>query len=203
MALQTNVKISSVTNLSDARYCAGMGVKFMGFSIDPEDPKYISTNTFKEITSWVAGVQYVGEYHRTDSADIIKMHHDYGFDLMELDIHFPDLKGLAAEIPVIARISSSDFLARDGLKRLLDDFGEVDRFIFEDDRFNVPQEILELSSIYKIIIGTGVGEGNVSELIRKYHIHGIALKGGEEISPGYKDFDELADILEKIEMDDE
>jgi len=40
-------------------------------------------------------------------------------------------------------------------------------------------------------------------LVKKHHIYGIALKGGEEITPGYKDFDELADILEKLELEDE
>ena len=33
-------------------------------------------------------------------------------------------------------------------------------------------------------------------------VKGISLKGGEEIRPGYKDFDELADILEALEIED-
>lgn len=34
MALKTFVKISGVNNLSDARYCAGMGVNQLGFNIE-------------------------------------------------------------------------------------------------------------------------------------------------------------------------
>ena len=32
--LKTIVKVSEVNNLSDARYCAGMGVEYIGFSMD-------------------------------------------------------------------------------------------------------------------------------------------------------------------------
>jgi len=48
--LKTKVKVSKVTNLSEARYCAGMGVDFLSFPVSSVDPK-----TYQEITGWVAG----------------------------------------------------------------------------------------------------------------------------------------------------
>ena len=41
MGLKTLVKVSEVNNLSDARYCAGMGVEMIGFSLDENHPKFI------------------------------------------------------------------------------------------------------------------------------------------------------------------
>ena len=71
MALKTLVKISNVTNLSDARYCAGMGVDMLGFSMDADSPDYIEPKKFAEIRGWVAGVQIVGETQSTDP-DVIE-----------------------------------------------------------------------------------------------------------------------------------
>jgi phosphoribosylanthranilate isomerase len=51
MALKTKVKAGNITNLSDARYCAGMGVDWLGFPADVVNP-----DTFKEITNWVTSL---------------------------------------------------------------------------------------------------------------------------------------------------
>ena len=51
--LITKVKVGQVTNLSEARYCAGMGVDFLSFPIVSIDPK-----TYQEITGWVAGPKF-------------------------------------------------------------------------------------------------------------------------------------------------
>ena len=41
--LKTLIKVSNINNLSDARYCAGMGVEMLGFSMDE-----LSIEKFKE-----------------------------------------------------------------------------------------------------------------------------------------------------------
>ncbi len=51
--LITKVKVGQVTNLSEARYCAGMGVDFLSFPISSIDPKM-----YQEITGWVAGPKF-------------------------------------------------------------------------------------------------------------------------------------------------
>src|SRR6516162_4980549 len=59
--LKTKVKVGSVTNLSEARYCAGMGVDFLSFPIASIDPK-----TYREITGWVAGPKFGIEVAKSD-----------------------------------------------------------------------------------------------------------------------------------------
>ena len=60
MALKTFVKISSVNNLSDARYCAGMGVDIIGFDLHEGSDHYVSPSKFKEIERWISGVKLAG-----------------------------------------------------------------------------------------------------------------------------------------------
>src|SRR5690606_35497353 len=62
MALKSFVKISEVNNLSDARYCAGMTVDLMGFDLCKESEYFISPETFMELTGWVSGPEFVGEF---------------------------------------------------------------------------------------------------------------------------------------------
>ena len=49
--LKTQVKVSSITNLSDARYCAGMGVDLLGFPIQE-----ISLEKFTEILKQILAI---------------------------------------------------------------------------------------------------------------------------------------------------
>jgi len=50
------------------------------------------------------------------------------------------------------------------------------------------------------VIISGIAS-NVESLFEELPLAGIALKGGDEIRAGYKDYDELADILELLEED--
>ena len=56
MALSTFVKIDGVTNLSDARYCAGMYVDVLGFNLEESSQKFLNPTQYEEITGWVSGL---------------------------------------------------------------------------------------------------------------------------------------------------
>ena len=71
MSLRTFVKVSSVNNLSDARYCAGMGVNLIGFNIDPESEDPVSPADYQEITEWISGIDFAGEFE-TDNVTVIR-----------------------------------------------------------------------------------------------------------------------------------
>jgi len=207
MSLNTFVKVSQVNNLSDARYCAGMGVDLMGFDIDPESTNYIDAGRFAEIAEWISGVEFVGEF-KTDNAEIIQE------TASKYPIHFiqfehPELAdtlkttnlGLILKIdsPLVENISElssiinfaadkADYILIDGLS--------------EFNNFEIKDFISEMSSKANILIGGDLEKGNIHEVITNLAVKGINLKGGNEIKPGLKDFDELADILEQLEIVD-
>lgn len=76
MSLKTKVKAGNITNLHDARYCAGMGVDWLGFRADTVDAV-----TFKEITNWVSGPQFVLELAEATSLESIAT---YQISLLEI-----------------------------------------------------------------------------------------------------------------------
>ena len=54
---------------------------------------------------------------------------------------------------------------------------------------------------YPILLGFGIEESNASELLEQTQLTGFALKGGNEIRPGFGDSDELMNILEILESE--
>ena len=59
--LSTKVILLNVTNLSDARYAAGMGVDYIGFSINPVSNNYVTAGDVETITNWLSGVSLIGD----------------------------------------------------------------------------------------------------------------------------------------------
>ena len=53
--LKAKIKISQITNLTDARYFAAWGVDFLGFDINPESEHFSSPSIVAEISEWVEG----------------------------------------------------------------------------------------------------------------------------------------------------
>ncbi len=54
--LSRKVLVRNISNLSEARYCAGMGVNFIAFNLNKENKNSISLAQALEIKNWLAGV---------------------------------------------------------------------------------------------------------------------------------------------------
>lgn len=204
--LTRTVKISNVTNLSDARYCAGMGVEMLGFSIDEESPNYISPKKFEEICSWLAGVNLVAETAQTNPEKIIQALEQYPVHAVQ--VQEPGLLNyLRADLslPLILRISVDTYEAGEISSILSRYESDFTHFLLESDQeAELSEEWMEilgqLSDEYPILIGFGLdNEYSVSALTELFPKLGIALRGSEEIRPGFKDFGSMMDILEALE----
>lgn len=207
MALETFVKVSKVSNLSDARYCAGMGVDVIGFNLVPGTPNFIEPDKYQEITEWLAGVDFAGEFEGLSASEILEQLKKYNIQYIQLND--PSLiSPLSLQpVPVIFKIDMDKTQDFSAVQALLEQYQEqVAYFLFESEResFDEQQqnELLKLAKSFPVILGYGVTANNVSELIHRSDIKGIALLGEEEIRAGYKDFDKLAEILELIEVDE-
>ena len=208
MALKILVKISEVNNLSDARYCAGMGVTLIGFPVDTTHPHYISPNKFKEITAWISGVKFVGELATNNLQSIENMLKNYTLDYIQLNEHAILDTVLPLDVPVILRLVLRGFESVAVLHELMNKYApRVTYFLIETTQVNtqvvtqLQQSIIQLAKHFPIIQAFHLYSNNLLHLLEKTKIQGIALQGGQEIKPGYKDFNELADILEVLEMD--
>jgi phosphoribosylanthranilate isomerase len=62
--------------------------------------------------------------------------------------------------------------------------------------------IEKLASKVNLYLGFGIHPENASMLSEIPGLAGLALDGGDEIKPGLRDFDQLATILENLELAD-
>lgn len=192
MALKTVVKVGEITNLTDARYCAGMEVDYLGFPLDGD--KEISFEEFTAITQWVEGVIIVGEFTGSDVNAIQEKVDKY--ELKAIQIEDAALVDQFEACTVFLKIESKDSLA--ALNSATPDF-----LVYHSNKDQITDsetQQLEAITSTKVLLGSGINEGNCEDFT--HNLAGIHLKGSEEIRPGYKDFDQLADILEKLEIVD-
>ncbi len=195
MALRTFVKVSGINNLSDARYCAGMEVNQLGFEIEESASNYTDIQKYKEITEWLSGVEYVGEISSANSVikEVIE-----GYQLDAIQVEHIEQINEALETGLAVSFLAHDL---DSVKAAWETSGKKLAYILLDAS-EVDQAMLNtLSKDIPVVLASGFTAETVTELA-KSDLKGIAIQGGNEIRPGYKDFDEMADILEALEIDD-
>ncbi|WP_052354075.1 hypothetical protein [Flectobacillus major] len=200
--LKTIVKVSQVSNLSDARYCAGMGVEYIGFSMDE-----VPFEQYKEMRGWLAGVQIVGETDTKDISQILDLVETFQPDLVQVSAqNLPDLEQLQrVGLPIILK---TDFATANLPALFQTTAGYVEYFLLENTDEFAQLDDAALSQIdawafqYPILLAFGIKEDSIGQLIDDIPVKGIALKGGQEIRPGFADMDELMNILEAIESED-
>ena len=155
----------------------------LGFSVVEGRENFIHPASFQEIRGWVTGPLVVAEIYglasRSMLTDILE---NYKPDYLELSL--TELN-LLKEIPIpyILYLKKGDTPSGD------------------------PEFVLtEMESGFSATAGkrlvlakTG---GDVDQLLKQSDTPGIALKGGIEIKPGLKDYQELSEIFEMLETDD-
>lgn len=208
MALKTFVKISVVNNLSDARYCAGMQVNLMGFCLEENDKNFVSPEKFKEISGWLSGVAYVAEFINTHPERILTSLKDYpeikNIEIQE-DIHLKMLVNTSYGIILNQKVETVEDL--ENLIKKSSSFHDFDvTLLLRSETLGINDEVLdqitELSTKCPVLLGFGLESDTVLEIVQKTGIKGISMQGGDEIKPGLKDFDELSEILESLELEE-
>jgi phosphoribosylanthranilate isomerase len=183
-----------------------MGVEMLGFSIDEDSPNYISPKKFEDICSWLAGVTLVAETAQTNAESILKALASYPIHAVQVeDPGLLNYLHSELSLPLILRISV-DLYEADEINSILSRYeGDVSHFLLESDlnaklSENWMQVLKRFGAEYPILIGFGLdNEFTVSALTEFLPDLGIALRGSEEIRPGYKDFGSMMDILEALE----
>ncbi len=214
--LRTNVKASSITNLTDARYFAAWDVEWMGFVLDPASDLYVAPQSVQAIRDWIDGPGIVGEFNLQTAPEI-----QTAVELLHLDAiqagmftSAETLTELQSGLPVIKEI----VLDRDSdeafLREQLDEFAHLAAYFllnFEKNGLSwqqlkgeKPLSLDILRSIcrqHAVYLGIDLDVASLDEVLEELQPHGLSLRGGEEEKTGYKSFDEIDDIFEALEAE--
>lgn len=194
MKLLRIVKVGNITNLSDARYCAGMGVDMLGFCVVENRPGYVSPAAFQEFRGWFAGPSIVAEaYGIADANTMHGIMQNYLPDFIELSVDelpFMDIPSIALMV-AIRNMPVYQFL-----EKLTAVHTQVAYVLAEE---NMPASYIEeLAGYYPVLLRLN---GPLNRQHLTLPIKGFALAGGTEEKPGLKSYDSLADVLEQLSED--
>jgi phosphoribosylanthranilate isomerase len=190
MSLRTHVIAGNITNLSDARYCAGMGVEWLSFPVSNVDP-----TLFKEIVQWVAGPQYVIKLDENSTAQALN---EYPVECVEINASQLRLIDNSLKYKWIIEVAASDW---SGFKEQLVARKNKIEFIILTSFFDDSIEVLkEACKIFNVVVDP-TNENDIKALLG-LQIYGLRVSGGKEIRPGLIDYEKISSILELLETED-
>ncbi len=197
MGLKTTVKVGSITNLSDARYCAGMGVDLLGFNATAGSPDYINSIQLEELRGWFVGPKVVVEIYGIDNVEAYEtLLTNYQPDMIELSFH-ELLKLRPHNIPLILTILPEQYHAQAAVLR---DFKSTIQFLqlpADSDR----KLLKEIVKQFHVLLEASNDVEPAINFIKENPGIGLALKGSSEEKAGYKSYDQLSVVLEQLEQD--
>lgn len=205
MNLKTFVKVGNISNLSDARYCAGFGVQMLGFNFDPNQPDAITPDTASEIMGWVEVENFVLECGEMKLEDIQRLLADSENPFIQVDIpsHAITLANQGQNVILRLQINSQEDLSI--LELNMGSLDQVKYLLIESEVSDLypdlDQKIVSINQI-PVLKGYDNEASTILDQLNSNSFNGIALKGSAEEKPGYKDYDEFADILEILEDDE-
>lgn len=212
--LKTKVKASSITNLTDARYFAAMGVEWLGFDFNAGADRYIQPVVMKAIKEWVDGVKIVGEFDLPSAEEIETAGGILALDAIQVGMLTPPetLMELGAALPIIKEVVVEKDTSGETLTEHLALYAPlVQVFLLNFDKNSIswenllagkPISVALLRSFceeFQVILSVDLRAGLVGEVMNTLPVFGLNVQGGREERVGYKSFDELDEILEVLQ----
>jgi phosphoribosylanthranilate isomerase len=181
--LSKKVLVKSITNLSEARYCAGMMVDFISFDFNPDSKAFVKKEHFEEIRNWLSGVKILGLFDSLDATEVQSLIKEKSLD----GFIFQDFQeGLISQVEADIKMFETK------LSEIADkSVSGVDNIIVYAD-----QKIEKLPEFHPNIL-VGYDFDNLDAFINSEI--GFAFYGSKELRPGFSTYDELMDCLEKLD----
>lgn len=202
------VKICGLTNLEDARFCAGAGADFLGFIQYPKSPRYIAPEEAAAIIAWVYGPEAVGVFVNEDADTVNRVADAANFSMVQL--HGDEPPALCAEIerPVIKAFRIPPETTADQMRRQMEPYREHAACFLLDTHHPTLwggtgttfdwQQARNLTADFPILLAGGLNAGNVEEAVRIARPMGVDLSSSLEAHPGKKDFDKLIAFFDVV-----
>jgi phosphoribosylanthranilate isomerase len=190
--------IRGINNLSDARYCAGMGADKLTFILDPSLPGHLDTKAVKELAGWIAGVELIGEFDQLSSFEINAIAAECALDAVLL--RNPRSADELAEIapPVYVELAADAAALTQPLPASL--IGLVVE-LPETVTADTLAALGAISHEKPLWLGPGLDPERARALVTELNPAGLVFPSGDEVKPGLRDFDQLEAVFEALETE--
>ena len=202
MSLKCFVKVGSINNLSDARYCSGMNVDLLGFILEENNIDSIDICTLKEISNWIAGIKILGEFNNSSIKFINNIIKKFPFDYIQ--INYPirinkinyDHQRILLNLPLEERVEKKKFIS--DLRNNYKDIGMININVLNKTTNNLISNNFK-NNRFKLLNGFNYSKKFLDKMINKRVLYGVSINGNNEIRPGYKDYSTLSEVFEILE----
>lgn len=200
------LKICGITELEDARYCAGAGVDYLGFIQHEESPRYVDAGHAAEIIDWVHGPQPVGVFVNEPAEAVNETAEEAGFAYAQLHGNEPPALCAEVETPVIKAVRVLHDASATQLRTFMAPYEEhVDHFLLDThstslwggtgESFNW-RLARELAADFPLFLAGGIDAENVGEAVRTMRPYAVDLSSSLEDTPGKKSFEKMERFFE-------
>lgn len=177
------VKAGSITNLTDARFFSAFEVDFIGFCFDPQSLLYISPQNALAIKGWITGPKIVAEFANQDPDNIKNIIQFFEPDIIEIDE-----QNLETILPLCISLNKPLIVRTESEKET------NEHILFYLAPLSAAEKIKDKSNFIFDLTESTTTAPDISNL------PAIQLKGSPEQEVGIKSFDNIAHILESIEI---
>ncbi len=207
------IKVSSVSNLTDARYFAAKEVTWLGFCLEHGAPKYIAPTSMLAMREWVGGVLSIGEFGMASGDDLMDTALNYRLDAIQVGMFTPleTLESLQGQITIFREVvvqpDSTATSLRAEIQRaahLVDNTilsflpGRISWSQLQTGNPVTVEDLQALCHEFQIFLDLPWDTATLDAVLRWVKPNGIVLHGGDEEKTGVKSFDELDELFELL-----
>ncbi|MBL7814450.1 MAG: hypothetical protein JNL70_05545 [Saprospiraceae bacterium] len=213
--LKIKVKASQITNLTDARYFAAKEVEWLSFNFQEGTENYIDPMRARAMFEWVQGPHIVGEFDGLAAAEI--NFYTEGYQLSHIQVGQMTTAETIFELKatsIIQEIIVEAFTNVDILRGMMQPLiATVEAFQLNFERNNLPfsslldensmimyQDMKDLCTEFNVILAIDFPADSLDAVLA-LNPYGLSVRGGEEEKVGVKSFDQLDDILDRLEIE--
>jgi len=200
MTYLTKLKLSPITNLSDARFAAAAGIDYMGFCFDPSSVDFLLPIKAKEIIEWTSGSFVIGEFGEQSVEEITALS-----DLLNMDVVAINNSLLPDELPQIGKpiIKIIEIENRDlaYLKIEFQAYTDVVAGFQLNGSFNTTitkNALQEICKEYKVFLNLIIAPEVLQATLQEIQPYAFILQAGSEEKTGMKEYDDLNEMLELL-----
>ena len=190
--------IRGINNLSDARYCAGMGADKLTFVLDPALPDHLDAKAVKELAGWIAGVELIGEFDQLSAPDINALAAECALDAVLLRSYRTPAELAEIAPPVYLELPAETLAATPAIPTSLAGV------VLELPAGFAPASVSSLQALaagHALWLGPGLHPERARELATRLPLAGLSFPSGDEVKPGLRDFDQLEAVFEALETE--
>lgn len=204
-----NVKICGITNLEDARFCAGAGADFLGFIQYPASPRYVDPEMAKQIIAWVYGPRPVGVFVNEDAETVNRICETAGFQFAQL--HGDESPEVCADVEctVIKAFRIAPDESVDAIRTRMEPYRDIADYFLLDTHHptlwggtgvTFDWDIARrLAADFPVFLAGGLSADNVAEAVHTVEPFGVDLSSSLEAHPGKKDLDKVGAFFEALQ----